>query len=170
MDGIDLTERHPLHLIGLSFCNIFSWRTSIESIAKSGAMILGSLLCLRSYLFPEAIYPYKFTIHPCTGYCCHIWACSPMACLTLLDYIQCCIRNAIGPDLFSKLDSLPHRHHVTSLSLLYVYFHRLCSAKLSSLIPLLRTYQWTTRLASSFHEYIVQPPKAYVNCCLLTSV
>ena len=162
MDGSNLPESGSFRLLGMTLSQDFSWRTYIESIAKSSAMKVGSLLRARSYLTPESIlYLYKSSIRPCIEYCCHIWAGAPADCLSLLDRIQRRICNAIGQDLSSKLDSLSHRRNVASLSLFYRYFHGHCSAELSSLCPPLKTFQRATRLSSSSHRFTVLTPDCH---------
>ena len=123
---------------------------------------VGSLLRCKGFLTRETIlYLYKSTIRPCIEYCCHLWAGAPASCLSLLDRIQQRICNVVGPNLSSKLDSLSHRRNVASLSLFYKYFHGYCSSELSSLVPRLRTFKRSTRLATSSHQLTVQLPTCH---------
>ena len=162
MEGTSLPESGSFRLLGMTLSSDFSWKSYIESSAKSAAMKVGSLLRCKGFLTPETIlYLYKSTIRPCIEYCCHLWAGAPATCLSLLDRIQQRICNVIGPNLSSKLDSLSHRRNVASLSLFYKYFHGHCSSELSSLVPRLRTFQRSTRLATSSHKLTVQLPTCH---------
>ena len=75
MDGSVLEEKSSFKMLGLTFCSKLDWGSYIISIAKTASKKIGSLICSMKFLFPEvALYLYKFTIHPCMEYCCHIWA------------------------------------------------------------------------------------------------
>ena len=91
-------------------------------------------------------------------YCCHLWAGAPAHLLNLLNRIQNCVSNMIGPQLSLKLQSLSHRRDVASLSLFYKYFHGHCSEELASLVPSRKIFTCKTRLAAKAHEFTVEEP------------
>ena len=63
MSGSKLTENDSVRLLGITLTNKMCFNSYIESIAKSAAMKVGSLLRARCYLTPETIlYLYKSTI------------------------------------------------------------------------------------------------------------
>merc|ERR1712121_482522 len=97
-----------------------SWCQYIEEIAKAASKKIGSLYRAKDFIDAESIlYLYKSTIRPCMEYCCHIWAGAPITTLNLLDRVQRRLKNLIGDNLYSKLQSLSHRRDVASfLSLL----------------------------------------------------
>ena len=89
------------------------------------------------FLSPEvALYLHKSTIHPCMGYCCHVWAGAPSCYLGLLDKLQKRICRTVGPSLATSLEPLAHRRNVASLSLFYRYYFGRCSSELAQLFPL----------------------------------
>ena len=47
-----------------------------------------------------------FTVHPCTEYCCNVWASAPSCCLELLDKLQNRICKTVGPLLAASLEPL----------------------------------------------------------------
>ena len=97
-------------------------------------------------------------------YCCHIWAGAPASTLAMLDRIQKRVTNLVGPALASQLQPLSHRRLVASLSLYYKYFHgRCCSTELSQLVPPLKIFNRSTRLAARSHPYTVVLPKSNRN-------
>ena len=59
------------------------------SIAKNASKKT-ALIHSMKFLSPEvAVYLYKFTIHPCMEYCCHVWATGAPNCyLELLDKLH----------------------------------------------------------------------------------
>ena len=62
------------------------------------------------------------TIHPCTEYCCHIWAGAPSCYLELLDRLQKQICRTVVPSHAASLEPLAHCRNVASLSLFYRYY------------------------------------------------
>jgi len=159
MGKSELTENDSIRLLGITLTNRLCFNSYIESIAKSAAMKVGSLLRARGYLTPETIlYLYKSTIRPCMEYCCHLWSGASSSSLMLLDKVQRRVANAIGENLASKLDSLSHRRKVASLSLFYRYFHGQCSKELADLTPATRVFPRKTRLAVNSHPYFVSVP------------
>ena len=159
MSGAPLPEHDSFKLLGLTFSKDLSWGQYIQSIAKVAAMKVGSFYRARSYLSPEAIlHLYKTIVRPCMEYCCHLWSGAPACYLDLLDRIQRRVENIIGPTLASKLQPLAHRRDVASLSLFYRYFNNRCSDELSSLVPPLKVFGRSTRLASNAHPHTVSIP------------
>ena len=89
------------------------------------------------FLAPEvALYLYKFTIHPCMEYCCHVWAGAPRFYLELLDKLQKRMCRMVGPSLAASHEPLAHRRNVGSLRLFYRYYFGRCSLELAQLVPL----------------------------------
>ena len=114
----------------------------------------------KDFIDAESIlYLYKSTIRPCMEYCCHIWAGAPITTLHLLDKVQRRLKNLIGDNLYSKLQSLSHRRDVASLSLFYRYFHGHCSNELASLIP--NTYPASDSLIQT-HRYFRNKNAVYL--------
>ena len=61
------------------------------------------------FFSPEvAVYLYKSSIHPCTEYCCHIWAGAPSRYLELLDKLQKQICRTIVSSFAACLEPLAH--------------------------------------------------------------
>jgi len=88
MDKKELSECESFRLLGLTFTNDFSWKSYIQSIAKTAAMKVGALYRARNFLTQESIfYLYKSTIRPCIEYCCHLWAGAPAESLNLLERV-----------------------------------------------------------------------------------
>ena len=160
MNDKPLPESEYFRLLGLPFDSTLSWRQYIEDIAKAASKKIGSLYRARDFLDAESIlYLYKASIRPCMEYCCHIWAGAPITSLNLLDSVQKLLKNLIGDDLFSKLQSLSHRRDVASLSLFYRYFHGHCSDELASLVP--NTYP-SYNYSIQTHRYIRNQHSVYL--------
>ena len=66
-------------------------------------------------------------IHPCTEYCCHVWAGAPSCYLELLGKLQKRICRTGDPSLAASLEPLAHRQNVAELSLFYRYYFGRCS-------------------------------------------
>ena len=78
MDGSVLQEKSSFKMLGLTFSSKLDWGSYIISIAKTASKKVGALIHSMKFLSPEvALYLYKSTIHPCMGYCCHVWAGAP---------------------------------------------------------------------------------------------
>ena len=89
MDGPVLEEKSSLKMLGLTFSSKFDWSSYIISITKTASKKIGALIRSVKFLFPEvALCLYRFTIHPCMEYCCHIWAGAPSCYLKLFDKLQ----------------------------------------------------------------------------------
>ena len=76
------------------------------------------------------------TIHPCTEYCCHIWAGAPSCYLELLDRLQKQICRTVVPSHAASLEPLAHCRNVASLSLFYRYYFDRSSSELAQLVLL----------------------------------
>ena len=106
MDGSVCEEKSSIKMLGLTFSSKLDWGSYIISVAKTSSKKIGALICSIKFLSPEfALYLYKFTIRPCSEYCCHIWAGAPSCYLELLDKRIC---RTIGPSLAASLESLAH--------------------------------------------------------------
>ena len=136
MDGSVFEEK--------SFLRCWGWPSLLNWV---GVLVLSLLLKLPprklesnsfyEVFFPEvALYLYKFTVHPCMEYCCHVWAGATSCFLEFLDKLQKWICRTVGPSLATSLESLAHRRSVTSLSLFYRCYFGRCSSELAQLVPL----------------------------------
>ena len=75
MDGSVLEKKLCFKMLGWTFSSKLDWRSYIISIAKTATKKIGALISFMKFPSPDvALYLYKFTIPPCMGYCCHIWA------------------------------------------------------------------------------------------------
>ena len=75
MDGSVLVEKSSFKMLGLTFSLKLDWGSYIICIAKTASEKIGALIHSMKFFSPEvALHPYKFTIHPCMEYCCHVWA------------------------------------------------------------------------------------------------
>ena len=84
-DGSVLEEKSSFKMLGLTFFSKFDWGSYIISTAKPASKKIGALFRFMKFLSPEVtLYLYKFTIHPCMVYCCHVWAGAPSCYLELL--------------------------------------------------------------------------------------
>ena len=109
MDGSVLEEKSSFKMLGLTFSSKLDWGSYIISIAKTASKKVGALIHSMKFLSPEvALYLYKSTIHPCMGYCCHVWAGAPSCYLGLLDKLQKRICRTVGPSLAASLEPLAH--------------------------------------------------------------
>ena len=89
MDGPVLEEKSSLKMLGLIFSSKFDWSSYIISITKTASKKIRALIRSVKFLSPEvALYLYRFTIHPCIEYFCHIWAGAPSCYLKLFDKLQ----------------------------------------------------------------------------------
>ena len=96
-------------MLGLTFSSKLVWGSYIISIAKTASKKIGALIRSMKFLSPEVpLYLYKFTIHPCMEYCCHLWAGAPSCYLELLDKLQKRICRTVGPSLAASLEPLAH--------------------------------------------------------------
>ena len=89
-------------------------------------------------------------------YRCHVWSGAGKCYLKLLDKLQRCICNAVGPELSSFLQSLVLHGDVISLSFLF-YFDRY-SSELSELVPLPDACGHSARFSSRLHDFVVTVP------------
>ena len=104
-------------MLGLTFSSKLGWSSYIISIVKTTLIYSMKFLSLE-----VALYLYKFTIRPCMGYCCQVWAGTPSCFLELLDKLQKRICRTIHPSLAESLELLPYCQNVSSLSLIYRYY------------------------------------------------
>ena len=110
LDGSVLEENLSFKILGLTFFSKLDWGSYIISIAKTASKKIGALIRSMKFLSPEvALYLYRFTIHPCMEYCCHVWAGAPSCYLELLGKLQKRICRTVGPSLATFLEPLAHR-------------------------------------------------------------
>ena len=89
MDGSVLEEKSSFKMLRLTFSSKLDWGSYIISIAKTASKKIGALIFSMKFLSPEvALYLYKFTLHPCMEYCCHVWTGAPSCYFKLLDELQ----------------------------------------------------------------------------------
>ena len=123
--------------------------------------MVGSLHQFKRFLTsPAILYLYKNQIRTRMDYCCQIWVGSAQTSQSSLDVVHKRLHSLVGDELFGTLQPLSHRRDVSSLSLLYRYFHGKCSDELRQMVPPLKEFGRSTRLASSSHPYVLDIPKA----------
>ena len=109
MDGSVLEEKPSFKVLGLTISFELDWDSYIISIAKTASKKIGALIHSVKFLSPVvAVYLYKFIIHPCMEYCCHICTGAPSCYLELLDKLQKRICRTVGPSLATSLEPLAH--------------------------------------------------------------
>ena len=114
------------------------------------------------FLSPEvAMYLYKFAIHPCMEYCCHVWAGAPSCYLEFLDKLQKRICRTVGTTLVASLEPLAHCQNVANLSLFYRYYFGRCSSELAQLVPLPFSQRRSTCYSDRLHDFSVTIPRSY---------
>ncbi|XP_065662627.1 uncharacterized protein LOC136085264 [Hydra vulgaris] len=98
-------------------------------------------------------------------YCCHIWGGSSNDTLSLLDKVQKCTVNIVGPALAANIRPLSYRCNVASLSLFYKYYNGHCSKELVSLVRFTKVHSRVIRHSIKFHPFSVAVPKCFKNSC-----
>ena len=167
MDGPVLEEKSSLKMLGLTFSSKFDWSSYIISITKTASKKIGALIRSVKFLFPEvALCLYRFTIHPCMEYCCHIWADAPSCYLKLFDKLQKWICRTIGPSLSASLEPLVHHWNMASLILFYRYYFGRFSSELAQLVPLPFSREWSTHYSDRLHDFSVTIPRCYKDVCI----
>ena len=112
MSGSVLKEKSSFMMLGLTFSSKLDWDSCIISTAKSSYKKIGTLICSMKFLSPEvALYLYKFTIHPCMEYCCHVLVGAPNCYLEL----QTSYKNDYAGQLFLHLLLLWNPWHIVKL-------------------------------------------------------
>ena len=163
-DGSVLEEKSSFKMQRLTFSSKLDWGSYIISIAETTSKKIGALIRSMKFLSPEvALYLYKSTIHPCTEYCCHVWAGGPGCYLELLDTLQKRICMTVGLSLAASLEPLAHRRNVASLSLFYRYYFDRCSSELAQLVSLSFFRGRATYYVDRLHDFSVTIPRCYKN-------
>ena len=73
IDWSVLEEKSSFKILGLTFFSKLDWGSYMFFIAKPASKNIGALTHSIKFLSTEvALYLYKFTIHPCMEYCCHV--------------------------------------------------------------------------------------------------
>ena len=107
MDGSTLEGKSSFEMLGLTFPSKLDWGPYIISITKTSSKKIRVLIHSVKFLSPVvAVYLYKFIIHPCMEYCCHICTGAPSCYLELLDKLQ--KRICRIPSLVACLEPLAH--------------------------------------------------------------
>ena len=106
-----------------------------------------------------ALYLYKYTIHPCMEYYCHVWAGAPSCYLEFLDKLQKLICRTVA----ASLEPLAHHRNVASLSLFCRYYLGRCSSELAQLVQLPFSRGRSTRYSDRLHDFSVTIPRCYNN-------
>ena len=97
-------------MLGWIFSSKLDWGFYIISIGNTASRKIGALFRSMTFLSPEvALYLYKSTTCPRMEYSCHVWAGTPSCYLKLLYKLQKRICRAVGPSLFTFLESLAHQ-------------------------------------------------------------
>ena len=162
MNGSVIEEKTSFKMVGLTFPSKLNWSSYIASIAKTASKKIGALIHSIKFLSLEvALYLYKYTIQPCTEYCCHVWAGAPSCYLELLDKLQKWICRTVGPSLAASLEPLAHCPNVASLSLFYRYYFGRCSSELAQLVPLPYSPGRSTHYSDRLHDFSVTIPRCY---------
>ena len=148
-------------MLGLTFSSRLNWGSYIIYIAKTASNKIGALIRYMKFLSPDvALYLYKSTKRPRTGYCCHVCAGAPSSWyLELLDKLQKRICRTVGPSLAASLEPLAHCRNVASLSLFYRYYFGRCSSELAQLVPLPFSRVRSTRYSDRLHDFSVTIPR-----------
>lgn len=97
---------------------------------------------------PSILYLCKSQIRVKMEHCYHIWPAAAQYSLSTPDRVEKRLHVLVGDKLFSTLQPPCHRWDVTSLSLLYRYFHGECSDELQSLILPVQTFTAKSRHAT----------------------
>ena len=138
MDGSVLDEKSYFKIMGLTFSSKMDWGSWIISIAKTASRKIEALICSMKFLSPEvAMYLYKYIIHPCMEYCCHVWAGAPSSHFELLDKLQKLMCRTLAPSFSASFEPLGHCQNAASLSLFYRYYFGQCSSELVKLVAIL---------------------------------
>ena len=138
MDGSVLDEKSYFKIMGLTFSSKMDWGSWIISIAKTASRKIEALICSMKFLSPEvAMYLYKYIIHPCMEYWCHVWAGVPSSHFELLDKLQKLMCRTLAPSFSASFEPLGHCQNAASLSLFYRYYFGQCSSELVKLVAIL---------------------------------
>ena len=98
MDASVLEEKQSFKKLGLTFPTKLGWGSYIISIAKTASKKIGALIDFMKFFSLEvALYLYKYSIHPCMEYFCHVWAAAPSCYLELLGKLQKRICRTVAP-------------------------------------------------------------------------
>ena len=109
MNGSFLEEKSSFKMLGWTFYPKLDWGSYIISVAKAASKKNEALIHSMKFLSPEvALYLYKFTIHPCMEYCCHVWAGAPICNLDLLGKLQKQMCRIVGPSLAASIEPAAH--------------------------------------------------------------
>ena len=156
-----LPQAASLNILGMEISNNLSWTSHIKTIASSASKKLGFLFRARKYFTPpQLLLLYKAQIRSLMEYCCHIWGGASPSSLSVLDRIQRKAIRLIDDDsLTATLQPLSHRRSVSSLCLLYRYFHGQCSSELRGAVPPIYQVTRTTRASSSGHPFRLHLPR-----------
>ena len=159
-------------MLGLCFSSKLDQGSYIISIAKTLSEKIGALIRPMKFLSPEvALYLYKFTIWPCTGYCCPVSTGARSYYFEMLDKLQKRICRTLGPSLSASFVPLAYRRNVAIFNLFYRYYFGRCLSKLAQLIP--HPYsrgrstrysdRRSTRYSDRLHDFSVIIPRCYKN-------
>ncbi|XP_050717656.1 uncharacterized protein LOC126999291 [Eriocheir sinensis] len=162
-DNTQLSPSSTLNILSLSLTQNLNWKLHILSLTKSASSRLGVLYCLRQFFSPAQLLSiYKGIVRPRMEYASHVWGGSTHT--ALLDRVESkALRLISSPPLTDSLLPLNFCRHVTSLSIIYRYFHADCFSELANCMPPPLPQPRCTRLSSHAHPYTVQTPYARVN-------
>ena len=155
-----LSQDAFINTLGMEITKNLCWNSHIKTIATRASQKLGFLFRARKYFTPpQLLLIYKAQIRSLLEYGCHIWGGASLSALSVLDRLQRKAIRLINDDsITNTLQSLSHRRTVSSLCLLYRYFHGHCSSELRGAVPPLFQVTRTTRASSSGHPFRLRIP------------
>ncbi|XP_065654542.1 uncharacterized protein LOC136081173 [Hydra vulgaris] len=103
MNGDVLNVSSTLHFLGLTLTSDLSWKPCIKSVVKLASAKVASLYPAHFLTSDSIFYLYKSQIRLCMEHYYHIWGGSSNDALSLLDKVQKCIVNIVGPALAANL-------------------------------------------------------------------
>lgn len=159
-DGADVEESAALGILGMKIQSDARWADHVFGVAKDASKCLGFLKRCKKYFTPsDLLIIYTTYIRPRMEYNSHIWAGAPKSSLELLDRIQKRAKVLIGDNsITSTLAPLEHRRNVGCVTLFYRYFNGMCSSEIRELVPNIKIFARSTRLAGGSHRFTVDLP------------
>ena len=147
-------------MLGLTFSSKLDWGSYIVTIGKTASKKIGALIRSMKFFSPEvALYLYKYTIHSCMEYCCHVCTGAPSCYLELLGKLQKQICRSVCPSLAASPEPFAHCQNVAKLSLFYRYYLGRCSSELAQLVPV--PQGWSSRYSDRLHDFSVTIHRCY---------
>jgi len=165
--GQSIERQENLNIVGTKLSFKLLWEDHIINKANTAAKMLGFLRrCKTFFSSKDLLTLYKAFIRSKMEDNSHIWAGASSTALKYLDSVQNrAIRLINDESITSSLLPLGHRRNIGALSIFYKYFVGMdsCSAEIKSILPTLKLFNRTTRLAVSDHPYYLAIPKFSTN-------